>query len=217
MWKHLDDLIARYPVLKPCRETIAAAVQALISAYQRGGKLLLCGNGGSAADCEHIAGELMKSFVLPRPLKEADKQALRALTGEERMGELLQEGLPAVSLCGHPALTTAFANDVDPALGYAQQVWALGRAGDILLGISTSGNAENVCAAAVAARAKGMCVLGLTGDSGGRLAGLCDICVKAPAGETYKIQELHLPVYHAMCLILEEVFFKAASCENNGQ
>ena len=168
------------------------------------------GNGGSAADAEHIVGELMKGFVKRRPVTEEMKEALEKadpVRGKE-LSEKLQGGLPAIALVDHAALSTAFANDVDGMLSYAQQVNGYGKPGDVFLGISTSGNAENVMYAAVTAKAKGMKVVGLTGKDGGKLAGIADAAVIVPEMETYKIQELHLPVYHALCLMLEHRFYE---------
>ena len=205
----VEALIAAYPALEPCRGAIEQAARALIAGFKAGGKLLLCGNGGSCADCDHIAGELVKGFLRKRPLAAALREAIeRALPGEGRaMAEALQGGLPAISLAAHPALLTAFANDVNPEYAFAQQVLAYGRKGDMLLGISTSGNARNVAAAAAAARAAGIATIGLTGASGGRLRGLVDIAICVPARETMRIQELHLPVYHALCAEVEEALF----------
>ena len=203
----VKDLIVRYPALAPCSDSVQETVSLLKGMYEAGGKLLLCGNGGSAADCEHIVGELMKGFVKPRPLSPAEKDALLKAGGSPHLADSLQQGLPAMSLCGHPALASAFINDVDASLLYAQQVWGLGKTGDILLGISTSGNAENVYNAAIAARAKGMRVIGLTGAAPSRLSAVCDCCIRVPASETYQVQEYHLPIYHAICLALEAAFY----------
>lgn len=206
---HLDTLLARYPALEGCRADIAAAFDLLAGSFERGGKLLVCGNGGSASDSEHIVGELMKGFCRPRPVSPAAAEALRA--ADPALGpflaEHLQTPLPALSLTGHPALSSAFQNDVVPELGFAQQVFGYGAAGDVLLGISTSGGSRNVLFAAVAARSRGLSVIGLTGAAGGRLAQYCDVCIRVPETETFKVQELHLPVYHCLCLMLEERFF----------
>lgn len=208
---HLDLLIRRYPVLSVCREDIAKAYDILETCFSGGNKLLVAGNGGSCADAEHIVGELMKGFKLPRRSAEEFAEKLRAVDpvrGEE-LAEKLQGGLPAVALSGHQGLNTAYINDVENGglLMYAQQVNGYGKAGDVFLGISTSGNSKNVMYAAVVARAKGMKVLGLTGSKGGHLAEIADVAIKVPETETYMIQELHLPVYHALCLMLEEKFF----------
>ena len=206
----LDELIKRYPILERVREDIEAVYGILERCYENGGKLLIAGNGGSAADAEHIVGELMKGFVKRRPVTEEMKEALEKadpVRGKE-LSEKLQGGLPAIALVDHAALSTAFANDVDGMLSYAQQVNGYGKPGDVFLGSSTSGNAENVMYAAVTAKAKGMQVVGLTGKDGGKLAGIADAAVIVPEMETYKIQELHLPVYHALCLMLEHRFYE---------
>ena len=206
----LEELIKRYPILERVREDIDVVYGILERCYENGGKLLIAGNGGSAADAEHIVGELMKGFVKRRPVTEEMKEALEKadpVRGKE-LSEKLQGGLPAIALVDHAALSTAFANDVDGMLSYAQQVNGYGKPGDVFLGISTSGNAENVMYAAVTAKAKGMKVVGLTGKDGGKLAGIADAAVIVPEMETYKIQELHLPVYHALCLMLEHRFYE---------
>ena len=205
----IKELIKRYPALECCKEQIEAARDTLIECYEQGGKLLLCGNGGSSADCDHIVGELMKGFLLKRPINEADKARMRADSPElsDKTLNSLQMGLPAISLTSINALNSAFANDVDPELIYAQSVFALGKADDVLIAISTSGNARNVCEAAKVARAIGMKVIALTGRDGGKLKSLSDICVIAPECETYKIQELHLPIYHYLCAEVEKHFF----------
>ena len=206
----LDELIKRYPILERVREDIDVVYGILERCYENGGKLLIAGNGGSAADAEHIVGELMKGFVKRRPVTEEMKEALEKadpVRGKE-LSEKLQGGLPAIALVDHAALSTAFANDVDGMLSYAQQVNGYGKPGDVFLGISTSGNAVNVMYAAVTAKAKGMKVVGLTGKDGGKLAGIADAAVIVPEMETYKIQELHLPVYHALCLMLEHRFYE---------
>lgn len=209
--KHLDLLIRRYPILSVCREDIAKAYDILETCFAGGNKLLVAGNGGSCADAEHIVGELMKGFKLPRRSTDEFAEKLRAVDpvrGEE-LAEKLQGGLPAIALSGHQGLNTAYINDVENGglLMYAQQVNGYGKAGDVFLGISTSGNSKNVMYAAVVARAKGMKVLGLTGSKGGQLAEIADVAIKVPETETYMIQELHLPAYHALCLMLEEKFF----------
>lgn len=206
----LDELMKRYPVLEPVKDSIQAAYKILETCYEDGGKLLIAGNGGSAADSEHIVGELMKGFVKRRPLSEEMKRALAAVDPQRgvRLAERLQGGLPAIALSGHTALSSAFANDVDGTLSYAQQVNGYGEAKDVFLGISTSGDAENVMYAAVTAKARGMKVLGLTGKDGGKLAKIADAAIIVPERETYKIQELHLPIYHALCLMLEDRFYE---------
>ena len=162
----------------------------------------MCGNGGSASDAEHIVGELMKGFYRQRSLSREEKE----IFGE--LGDNLQEALPAISLTGHPALSTAFMNDVDPEMVFAQQVYGYGRKGDVLMALTTSGNSRNVLNAARVARAKGMKVVGLTGRDGGSLKELCDVCIIVPGQATADIQEYHLPVYHTICAMLEESFFE---------
>jgi D-sedoheptulose 7-phosphate isomerase len=206
----LDVLVARHPVLASCRADLEAAFALLARSFAAGGKLLVCGNGGSAADADHIVGELMKGFRRPRRLS-GDTAARLAASDPElgpRLASRLQLGLPAINLAAGSSLPTAFANDVDPGLVFAQQVLALGRPGDAVLGISTSGNAANVIAALVTARALGMATLGLTGQSGGRMRGRCDVLVAVPGSRTFEIQELHLPVYHCLCAMLEDRFFE---------
>ena len=207
--EHVELLIARYPMLEGCEDSIIRAYFLLEESYSKGNKLLVAGNGGSAADSEHIVGELMKGFKLPRKL---DAEISRKLIDEsEELGktlvENLQGALPAIALDGHPALSTAYMNDCEPLLCFAQQVNGYGVEGDVFLGISTSGNSKNILYAAVTAHAKGMKVIGLTGAKDSKLETLSDVCIKAPQTETYMIQELHLPIYHCLCLMLEERFF----------
>ena len=206
----MNELVMRYPVLGIVRDDVNKAYSLLEACYENGGKLLIAGNGGSAADADHIVGELMKGFVKRRPLPKELKCALidtDPIRGRE-LSEKLQQGLPAIALTNHAALSSAFANDVDGMLSYAQQVNGYGKEGDVFLGISTSGNSENVMYAAVTAKAKGMKVIGLTGRDGGKLAKLADVAIVVPEQETYKIQELHLPIYHALCLMLEDHFYE---------
>ena len=205
----LNELIERYPTLASCGEDIEAAKNAIIDCYKKGGKLLLAGNGGSAADSEHIVGELMKGFLLKRPIPDSKREDMKARCPEIASSVLdkLQMGLPAISLTSINALNSAFANDVDPELMFAQSVFALGKAEDVLIAISTSGNAKNVAEAARVARAIGMKVVALTGRDGGALKKLSDVCVIAPECETFKIQELHLPIYHYICAAVEKNFF----------
>ena len=204
------DLIRRYPNLASCESDIAKAKDMLISCFESGGKLLLAGNGGSSADCDHIVGELMKGFVKKRPLSEGQRADLTSGCGEISESTLgkLQNALPAISLSSFTALNTAFANDVDPDLMYAQGVLGLGRRGDVLITISTSGNSKNTVEAAKIAKGLGLGVISLTGEGGGALAQISDVCIKAPEKETYKVQELHLPIYHYLCLEIEDHFFK---------
>lgn len=207
--KHIDTLIERYPKLLICRESIQEAYDILKKAYTNGRKLLVCGNGGSASDSEHIVGELMKEFKLKREVYKDQAEAMKQIDPElgSILAEHLQGALPAITLTGHSSLTTAFMNDCLPELIFAQQVNGYGKPNDVFLGISTSGNSRNVLFAAVAAKSRGMKVLGLTGCHPCRLAQLADVCIQVPETETYRIQELHLPVYHCLCMMLEEHFF----------
>lgn len=206
---HLETLVSRYPALEACKESIAKAYCILEKSYENQGKLLVAGNGGSAADSEHIVGELMKGFVKPRKPSEEFANALIAANAElgPVLAKALQGALPAIALDGHPALTTAYMNDCEPLLCFAQQVNGYGIAGDVFLGISTSGNSKNILFAATVAKAKGLKVIGLTGEKESKLASMADACIRVPQTETFKIQELHLPVYHCLCLMLEEHFF----------
>ena len=211
MEEQLQLLINRYPQLAVCREEIKKAYELLEIAYRQGRKLLVCGNGGSASDSEHIVGELMKEFKLKRKVYGQHAAALKAIDPElgQVLADNLQGALPAISLTAHSSLQTAFMNDVIPELVFAQQVNGYGNAGDVFLGISTSGNSKNVLYAAVNAKAKGLKVIGLTGSKENKLMKYTDVCIRVPETETYKIQELHLPVYHCLCLMLEEKFFGA--------
>lgn len=207
--KHINLLEERYPDLIPCTKDIVGAYEIMEASYGCGGKLLIAGNGGSAADSEHIVGELMKSFKMQRSLPNDLVNNLKAQdnTLGEMISKNLQGALPAIALDGHLALTTAFINDCDALLCFAQQVNGLGKPEDVFLGISTSGNSKNVVYAAMVAKAKGMKVVALTGAKESKLSEIADICVRVPRTETYMIQELHLPVYHCWCLMLEEKFF----------
>jgi len=206
---YIRALVEKYPTLTPVRLKIDAAYQIMEKSFESGGKLLLGGNGGSASDSEHIVGELMKSFVLKRSLPASFVTKMRNIDSVRgpKLGECLQGALPAIAITGHASLTTAFSNDVDPRMAFAQQVYGYGKAGDVLLAISTSGNAENLIYATVVAKAKGMSVIALTGKDGGKMARIADVAIIVPEKETYEIQELHLPIYHALCLQLEEHFF----------
>lgn len=198
----LERLMKRYPQLAGCRETITEAYQMLEESFRKGGKLLICGNGGSAADSDHIVGELMKGFKKQRPVPVE----MRAKLGD--LADHLQEALPAIALTGHPALSTAFLNDVAPDMVFAQQVYGYGNENDVLLAITTSGNSGNVLHAVKVAQAKNMKTIGLTGPKGGKLKEVADTCICVPGSCTADIQELHLPVYHALCAMLEERFFE---------
>ena len=209
LMRHIDLLVERYPSLESAKNDIVAAYILLEESYENGGKLLVAGNGGSAADAEHIVGELMKGFKLSR--KPETDFAERLVAENQELGSVLAENLqgalPAIALDGHPALSTAYMNDCEPLLCFAQQVNGYGKSGDVFLGISTSGNSKNVLFAATTAHAKGLKVIGLTGAKDSKLKDMSDVCIKAPQTETYMIQELHLPIYHCLCLMLEDRFF----------
>ena len=213
----VDTLIARYPALAVCAADVRAAVEALVDSWRAGGKLIVCGNGGSASDAEHIVGELMKGFLLPRRLGEDLLEKLHAVCDAtdpktvDYLMQNLQGALPAISLPSQLAISTAFSNDQAPDLTFAQQVLGLGKPEDVLLGITTSGNSKNVLYAFRMAKVLGMKSIALTGASGGKCVtgGYADITIKAPADETYMIQEYHLPIYHALCIAVEEEFFGA--------
>ena len=207
--KLLNELIERYPVLADSVSNIEKAADIMIESYQNGGKLLICGSGGSASDALHIVGELMKSFVQDRFLDGAFCEKLRDIAGEDGDYLLanLEGALPAIALVENAALDTAFSNDVAGDLSFAQQTYGYGKEGDVLLAISTSGNSRSGVLAAKVALAKGMKVIALTGEGGGKLGKLADVCVSVPDKETYRVQELHLPIYHSLCLILEDEFF----------
>ena len=207
--KHIDLLIERYPILEECRQSLIDAYLIMEEAYEGDHKLLIAGNGGSAADSEHIAGELMKRFKTPRPVTPEMAEKLKTIdpVRGENLAKNLERGLMAIPLVAHEALSTAYINDVDGLGVFAQQLFGFGRPGDVFLGISTSGNSKNVMSATVVARALGIKVIGLTGAKGGELAQVADVVVKVPETETYMIQELHLPVYHCWCLMLEDKFF----------
>lgn len=204
----IDDCIKRYPQLKICQDEMLLAVASLISSFEKGGKLLICGNGGSCSDAEHISGELLKGFLKKRPLpvKKREEMSARCPQAVDLL-KFLQEGLPAIPLPSLISLNSAYSNDVDPSMIYAQGVLSLGKPGDSFLGISTSGNSQNVYKAAIIAKSLGISVISLTGESGGRLKNISEICIRVPETETYKVQELHLPVYHVICALIEEHFF----------
>lgn len=210
--RELQRLFLRYPALRQIENELMEAYRMMRDAYCHGGKLLIAGNGGSAADAEHIAGELMKRFRIPRPVGPEFASRLIAVDQVRgaKMARNLERSLMAIPLVAHEALTTAYINDVDGLGVFAQQLFGYGRAGDVFLGITTSGNSENILNAAVVAKAMDIRVIGLTGALGGKLGQLADLTVKAPAEETYLVQELHLPIYHCWCLMLEEYFFGEA-------
>lgn len=207
---HIKELVSRYPALVKCEAEIRAAFETIKNSYEAGGKLLVCGNGGSCADSDHICGELLKSFVKKREVEKSLFEKISEVDSEagEFLAARLQGSLPAISLCAHSALMTACLNDVDGNAMFAQQVMGFGNAGDVFLGISTSGNSKDVIYAAALAKAKGLKTVGLLGKDGGRLAKICDVSIVVPENETFKIQEFHLPIYHALCLQIEENFWK---------
>ena len=201
--KHIDTLINRYPNLIVCKDSVIKAYEILEESYSKGGKLLVCGNGGSASDSEHIVGELMKEFKLKRKVYAAQAEIMKTIDLElgTTLAEHLQGALPAITLTAHSSLITAFMNDSEPVLVFAQQVNGYGNPEDVFMGISTSGNS------AITAKARGLKVIGLTGAKENRLMKFADVCICVPETQTYKIQELHLPVYHCLCLMLEDKFF----------
>lgn len=207
--EYICDLIKRYPILEAVKGQIWDAYMIMRECFINDGKLLVAGNGGSAADCEHMAGELMKRFQIPRPVSPAFAQKLCEIDPirGEALAENLECSLMAIPLVAHEALTTAYINDVNGLGVFAQQLFGYGRAGDVFLGISTSGNSQNIINATVVARALGIKIIGLTGSKGGELAEVADVVVGVPEYETYKIQELHLPIYHCWCMMLEQTFF----------
>lgn len=206
----MGELFERYPKLEICKEDFKKAFECLKDSYLSGGKLLTAGNGGSAADSEHIVGELMKSFLFNRRIDSEFEKELGEIFGDDgkALAEKMEGALPAVPLTSMPALTSAFANDVDAAVSFAQMLYGYGQRGDVFLGISTSGNSKNIIYALMAAKAKGIKSIVLTGGNGGRCAELADIVICVPESETFKIQELHLPIYHALCSMLETEFFE---------
>lgn len=205
----LETFFLRYPALFSLQESIREALELMVETARNKGKILICGNGGSAADADHITAELMKSFVKKRPVSR--EFALSLTTADNKAGAvlvpLLQEGVPVINLSSQSALLSALLNDTDPRIGYAQQVAVYGAPGDLFWGISTSGSSPNIINAAITAKAKGMKILGMTGATGGELKRFCDVCLNVPATETWQVQELHLPIYHALCLMLEEILW----------
>ena len=203
------DLFVRYPALAVCKSEILAATEALIHCFRQGGKLLACGNGGSAADSEHIVGELMKAFKLPRHLDAEMQERIRSLfpAEAEEMISNLQGAVPAICLSSQTALMTAFSNDMSAQYVFAQQVMSYGRPGDVLLAITTSGNSENILHAARAAKLQGVRVIALTGETGGKVKALSEITICAPSPVTFQIQEYHLPIYHCLCACVENEIF----------
>jgi D-sedoheptulose 7-phosphate isomerase len=207
--KPIDQLAQRYKQLEFLIPQIEKAAAAIIDSYSKGGKVLVCGNGGSASDADHIVGELMKSFERKRPLKQEIQTELEKIAGERGvyLATNLQQGLPAISLNAHSALISAVANDIDATVVYAQQVAGYGNSGDVLIGLSTSGNSQNVIDALAVAKAKGVVTIGITGKSGGKIKDVCDILINVSETRTAFVQELHLPVYHTICMMVEDYFF----------
>ncbi|MBQ8640816.1 MAG: SIS domain-containing protein [Clostridia bacterium] len=207
----IQILTDRYPELAVCAGDIVTAYEKMLAVYRSGGKMLFCGNGGSAADSEHIVGELMKGFLLKRPPVKQDRDAFAALFPEDAdyFAKNLQRGIPAISLVSQSAVQTAFNNDVAADMVFAQQVYGYGRPGDLCMGITTSGNSKNVVNAIKVARAMGLVTIGLTGAKESKLSEICDVTIRVPQTETYRVQELHLPVYHWLCAALEDAVFAA--------
>lgn len=210
MNKALDDLVSRYPDLLQLKDKIFKASECLTQCFKNGGKLLICGNGGSSSDSDHIVGELMKGFENSRPVDQAYKKKLIDAGGEQGiyLSERLQHAFPAISLSSHTALVTAISNDNGADLIFAQQVSGYGNNGDVLLAISTSGNSINILNAIITAKAKDIITIGMTGEEGGKMKDICDILINVPQKRTSYVQELHMPVYHALCLMVENSFFK---------
>ena len=205
----LNEMLTRYPALEVCRKDIEKACNVIIDCYSNDSKLLLCGNGGSCSDADHIVGELMKSFEKKRPIDKNLENSLKSVSDERGsfIAENLQNALPAISLNAHNALTSAVSNDIDASLIFAQQIAGYGKKGDVLIAISTSGNSQNIVDAAITAKAKGLTVIGLTGEHGGIVKEYCDIAICVPARNTAEVQEFHLPVYHTICKVVENKFF----------
>lgn len=210
MMNKMEELLMRYPSLSVCKEDLIHTLERMINTYRNGGKIMVCGNGGSCADAQHIVGELMKGFLLRRPMTEDQKQAFETALGEEEaenFASRMQRGIPAMALDGATGLLTAYANDVDADYIYAQQVFACGQKNDLLIGISTSGNSKNVVNAMKTAKAMGIHSIALTGARESKSSALATVSIRVPETETFKVQELHLPVYHYLCAEMEERVF----------
>ena len=205
--RHIKELISRYPALQSIAGPLDKVYVTLKTCFVNDKTLFCAGNGGSAADSEHIVGEMMKGFLMPRPLNDLIQADICRITGDDSLAGKLQMGLRCISLISHPALNTAFMNDVDPVMIYAQQLFVLGRSGDAVIGITTSGNAENICNLFKVARTRNITTILLTGSRPGRCEPFADLAVHVPESETFKVQELHLPVYHCLCAMLEESFY----------
>jgi len=205
----IESLCAEYPSLTCLKEELGRAADLIIDCYEKGGKLLLCGNGGSSADADHFAGELMKSFETARPLDKSLKERLADISDSRGnyLGEKLEHALPAISLPSNSALTSAISNDTGPSLVFAQQIVGFGNEGDVLVAISTSGNSSNIVDACITAKALNLNIIGLTGESGGKMKEFCDVVLNVPEKKTAKVQELHLPLMHALCRITENHFY----------
>ena len=205
----LKEMISRYPALESCQNDIREACQAVINCYSDQGKVLLCGNGGSCADADHIVGELMKSFERKRPINKNLEDSLKGVSAERGayIAERIQNALPAISLNAHSSLNSAISNDMDASLVFAQQVAGYGENGDVLIAISTSGNSQNIVDATITAKAVGLTVIGLTGQTGGKMKSYCDITICAPSVSTPEVQEFHQPIYHTICRMVENRFF----------
>lgn len=209
--KTIEEFFVKFKELESIRANIVSAIEQMSGRIVAGGKVMICGNGGSAADCEHIVGEFLKEFYIKRPVPNDDRAALESAYGQDGkyLADYLQGSIPAISLVSQSGIITAFANDAAADLCNAQQVYGYGEKNDILIGISTSGNAKNVYYAVLTAKFKGCLTIGMTGESGGKLKDVCDILINVPAKETYLVQEYHLPVYHLVCRAVEyEIFGK---------
>lgn len=208
--KYINALIQNYPNLNPVKKDIISTLNALKKSFASGGKLLICGNGGSEADASHIQGELMKSFCKKRVVPTKIMSSIKKIDKEFfiKKAKFLEAGFPVINISSASALNTALINDTDPEIIYANSVLSLGLKGDILLAITTSGNSKNIVDASIVAKALGMTVIALTGNGGGKIKKYSDECIIVPEKETYRIQEYHLPIYHALCLELEDIFFK---------
>ncbi len=205
----LQELLKRYSKLTGLESQIAAAAGTIVNCYKNGGKVLVCGNGGSASDADHIVGELMKSFEGHRPLNDELKEEIKKISPErgKMLADSLQQGLPAIALTVHSALVTAVSNDINGDVIFAQQVTGYGNKGDIFIGLSTSGNSKNVVDAMIVAKAKGLATIGFTGETGGKMKEFSDVLLNVPEKRTAYVQELHLPVYHAICMMIEKELF----------
>ena len=213
----LRELLERLPKLEVCREEIYRVFQEWIACFQDGGKLMICGNGGSQADSLHIVGELMKSFERKRALDSVFSDRLERLFPGDNLPGRLQTPLRALALGTNPVLTTAISNDVSPEMIFAQEVYGYGECGDVLFALSTCGNSVNVLNAVKVAKAMGIRCIGMCGGTGGELKRLCDLCIVIPEEETYLIQEAMLPVYHSLCRMVEGYCFPEGRAEKRDE